>query len=244
MNRLLLHKTLLLLVSVVALWLPVRQAAAQERKIQNKPFIDERRFHYGFYIGLHDQGLSLRNNGYIDPATGQQWMAENDTQDFGLSVGILGEWKLNQYLALRTTPGIHFGSKHIKFVDLSGASASQTQDVRSCYIGLPVALKVAAPRFNNYRPYVLAGVQPLYDLTTKKHKNLLMKPFSANLEVGLGCDVYLPFFKLIPELKFSFGLANVLQKNRKDLTDEAQQIFTKSLDAAHTNMVTLTFYFE
>ena len=49
-------------------------AAAQQRKVQNKPFIDERRFHYGFTIGLHDQGVKFQNNGYIDPATGQQWL--------------------------------------------------------------------------------------------------------------------------------------------------------------------------
>ena len=37
------------------------------------------------------------------------------------------------------------------------------------------------------------------------------------VEVGLGCDFYLPFFKLIPELKFCFGLANLLKKDRPDL---------------------------
>ena len=62
--------------------------------------------------------------------------------------------------------------------------------------------------------------------------------------MGLGCDFYLPFFKLIPELKFSFGLADILQKNRPDLTDPTQHIFTESLDGASANMVTLSFYFE
>ena len=66
---------------------------AQQRKVQNKPFIDERRFHYGFTVGLHDQGLSLTNNGFIDPATGAQWVAANDRHNFGFSVGVLGEWK-------------------------------------------------------------------------------------------------------------------------------------------------------
>ena len=69
-------------------------AAAQQRKIQNKPFIDERRFHYGFFIGLHDQGLKLQNSGYTEEGTGRQWLAENDTQNFGFSVGILGDWRL------------------------------------------------------------------------------------------------------------------------------------------------------
>ena len=62
--------------------------------------------------------------------------------------------------------------------------------------------------------------------------------------MGFGCDFYLPFFKLIPELKFCFGLNNTLQRNRPDLTDPSQLVFTQSLQSATPNMVVLTFYFE
>lgn len=217
--------------------------SAQERKLQHKPFIDERRFHYGFCVGLHDQSLSLQNNGYIDPATGQQWMAENDTQNFGFSVGVLGEWRMGRYLALRLTPGMHFGSKHLAFVE-RGSQRRQSQDMKSTYVSLAAGLKAAAPRFNNYRPYVLAGASYMYDLTSGKHTLLRTKPSQTFLEVGMGCDLYLPFFKFIPELKFCFGLGNVLQKNRRDLTDSSQLIYTQSVDRAVSHMVVLSFYFE
>lgn len=216
---------------------------AQERKVQHRPFIDERRFHYGFTIGVHDQGMHLQNNGYVDPQTGDQWVAENDKQNFGFTVGVLGEWKLNNYLSLRLLPSLHFGSKHFTFRNLA-TGREETQDMKSTYVSLPLNLKVAAPRFNNYRPYVVAGVNSMYDLTRKKQAKLRPKPFNVYLEMGLGCDFYLPFFKLIPELKFSFGLADILQKNRPDLTDPTQHIFTESLDGASANMVTLSFYFE
>ncbi len=218
-------------------------AGAQQRRVQNKPFIDERRFHYGFFVGMHDQTLQLANNGYIDPATGKQWVAAADRTNFGFSVGVLGEWKMSRYLALRVLPSLHFGSKHISFRDLSSGD-TDSQDMKSCYIGVPVDLKIAAPRFNNYRPYVIAGVAPMYDLTTSKQTKLRAKPFNLMLEAGLGCDMYLPFFKLIPELKFCFGLSNVLNKKRKDLTDPSQLIFTQSIDKATVSMVVLSFYFE
>lgn len=218
-------------------------AAAQDRKIQNRPFIDERRFHYGFTLGLHDQGLKLANNGYIDPETGDQWLAENDRQNLGFSVGVLGEWRLSKYVGLRLIPSLHFGSKHITFRN-TATGKRETQDMKSTYVSVPVDLKVAGPRFNNYRPYVVAGVNPMYDLMRKKQTKLLTKPANLYIEVGLGCDLYLPFFKLIPELKFCFGLADVLQKNRNDLTDATQRIFTQSVDGATANMVILSFYFE
>lgn len=242
MNHRFLHTCLALALLVAGQGFFAR-TSAQERKIQNKPFIDERRFHYGFCIGVHDQGLKLQNNGYIDPDTGAQWLAENDQQGIGFSVGVLGEWKLSNYLALRLIPTLHFGSKHLKFREL-GTGKTESQDMKSTYIALPLDLKVSAPRFNNFRPYVVGGVQPAYDLTSGKHTKVKDKPFNMMLEVGMGCDFYMPFFKFIPELKFCFGLNNVLDKNRSDLTDPTQQIFTQSLDGATAGMFVLTFYFE
>ncbi len=233
-------KTLAILLAVFCVVAP---AAAQRQKVQNKPFIDERQFHYGFFVGMHDQGLRLHNNGYIDPATGSQWLAELDRPAIGLSVGVLGEWKLHRYLGLRFIPSLHFGSKHVTFRDTK-TKATQAEELKSTYVTVPIDLKIAGPRVNNYRPYVLAGVSPMYDLTAKKGKRLRTKPFNLALEVGLGCDIYMPFFKLIPELKFSFGLANILQKNRSDLRDPNLKVFTESIDKATSNMVTLCFYFE
>ncbi len=216
---------------------------AQAQKVQNKPFIDERKFHYGFFVGMHDQGLRLHNNGYIDAATGRQWLVEVDRPAIGLSVGVLGEWKLNKYFSLRLLPSLHFGSKNLKFRD-TGTGDTQSEEMKSTYIGLPLNLKMSGPRVNNYRPYVVVGVNPLYDLTAKKGKRIRTKPFNCALEVGLGCDAYLRYFKLIPELKFSFGLANVLKKDRSDLRDPNLLVFTQGVDKATSNMVTLCFYFE
>lgn len=229
---------LFLLLSVFSLSL-----LAQERKVQNKPFIDERRFHYGFFFGIHDQGIEFENNGYIDPATDAQWSVENDKMNLGFSVGVLGDWRVNRYVSLRLQPALHFGSKHLCFFDhVSGKEESQ--DMKSALLSVPINMKLSGPRYNNYRPYVVGGISANYDLTAKKHTLLQTKPFSLCLEVGFGCDCYLPFFKIIPELKFSFGLNDILKKDRSDLLDSSQQVFTQSVNKATMNMVTLTLYFE
>lgn len=230
------------LICILSLLLCIT-AFAQEQKLQNRPYIDQRKFHYGFFVGFHMQDLELTNNGYIDPASGEQWYADVDNYSPGFSVGVLGEMRLNTYLSLRLTPTMHFGQKHISFHEqVSGRDS--TQNMKSVYISIPLDLKISGPRFNNYRPYILAGVNPMIDLTTKKQKTLLMKPFDCYLEIGMGCDIYLPFFKLIPELKFCFGLANILQKNRTDLVDKNLMKFSNALDDASAKMIVLTLYFE
>ena len=216
---------------------------AQEQKVQHRPYLDQRKFHWGFLFGLHMQVLELKNNGYIDPESGEQWYADVDNYNPGFSVGVLGEMRLNRYLALRLIPTMHFGQKHITFHEqVSGRDS--TQNIKSTYISMPLDLKFSAPRHNNYRPYFIAGVNPMLDLTPKKQKALLMKPFDCYIEIGMGCDFYLPFFKLIPELKFCFGLADILKKDRNDLIDNSLQKFTKSLDGASSKMIVLTLYFE
>ncbi|MEE1415402.1 MAG: porin family protein [Prevotellamassilia sp.] len=243
MKRILLILSLFLGIALVT--------AAQQRRVQNKPFIDERRFHYGFFVGAHDQSMRLDGNGYVPPLTNlssaesgqQQWVAQTDQTNFGFSVGVLGEWRINSNLALRILPSLHFGSRHVTFREL-GTDRTEMQDMKSCFIGIPIDLKISAPRFNNYRPYVVTGIAPMYDLITSKQSQLRCKPFVLMLEAGMGCDMYLPFFKFIPELKFCFGLNNVLQKNRRDITDPSQLVFTQSIDRATIGMVVLTFYIE
>ncbi len=236
------------LLSFLLLFLGIAYTGhAQERRVQNKPFIDERKFHYGFFVGAHDQSFKLKNNGYIAPAgqtnAGEQWVAQSDQANIGFSVGVLGEWRMSRYVALRVLPSLHFGSRHITFREL-GTDRTESQDMKSCYVGVPVDFKFSAPRFNNYRPYVVAGVAPMYDLISSKQGKLKTKPFNLMIEAGMGCDLYMPFFKFIPELKFCFGLNNLLQKTRRDITEPSQLIYTESTDRITAGMVVLTFYFE
>ena len=55
------------------------------------------------------------NTGRIDQESGEQWYADVDTYSPGFQVGILGELRINTYLALRSTPTLSFGQKRIVF---------------------------------------------------------------------------------------------------------------------------------
>ncbi len=227
-----------LLVFISALGL-----SAQEPRVQNRPFIDMRRFHYGFLLGLHMQDIEIENNGFVNPETGEQWYAEINNYSPGFTVGVLGDLRLNKYLSLRILPSIHFGQKHAVYHEQRSGTDS-TQTFKSTYISVPIDLKFAAPRYNNFRPYLIAGINPMVDLTARKHDALRLKPFDIYLEVGMGCDLYLPFFKLIPEIKFCFGLLNIIQKDRDDLIDTSLLKYTQSVNGGRSNMIVLTFNFE
>ena len=217
-------------------------ALAQERKVQNKPYIDYRRLHYGFFVGMHFQDMEFVNNAFVTE-NGEMWFADVAEYSPGLSVGVLADLRLNNHFSLRLLPTMHFGQNNIQFREQASGEISR-QQLKTTYIAVPVHVKFAAERFNNYRPYITVGASPMVNLTVKKQKQLLVKRFDTMIEVGFGCDFYLPFFKLIPELKFSFSPLNIIQNDRKDLLDANLLKYTQSLDGVSSKMITLSFYFE
>lgn len=229
---------------------------AQERKAQNKPYIDLRTLHFGLLVGVNMQDMEFQN---VGPQTitaedgttmSQTILCDANRWNPGLTVGIVAEMRLNANLALRCTPSMHFGQKYLKFRNLSslddnGNPVEQTQDLKSTYISVPFDLKFSAMRFNNHRPYILAGINPMINLTGKDQDYIRLKRVDTMVEVGLGCDFYLPFFKLIPELKFCYGLSNNIDTNHaNELLDANMRAYTTSVTSGRNKMIVLTFYFE
>ena len=237
--------------------LMVLNAAAQmDRRVQNKPYIDLRPLHFGILIGTHLQDIELENVGpYMmtdddGNVTEQYIMCDADKWNQGFSVGVLAEMRLSEHFSLRLTPSMHFGGKHLTFLnmkqlDAQGRPLQQTQDMKNTYVSIPLDIKFAAPRWNNHRPYIMAGINPMINLTGGDQDMIRIKKYNTMVEVGLGCDFYLPFFKLIPELKFCFGLGDVLDKNHiNELRDANLRAYAGSVSSAQSKMFVLTFYFE
>ncbi|MDR2764597.1 MAG: PorT family protein [Tannerella sp.] len=215
---------------------------AQKQKPKNQPYADMKWYHLGFHIGLHTQDLILTHNGIATP-DGETWYAEVPVYSPGFTVGVLGDLYLNRYFSLRLSPTVHFGDKQFTFLEQTSKTEFITS-VRSNYLIIPLDVKYAAVRLNNYRPYLIGGVYSALDIGRKRGNPLLLKGSDYGVEFGFGCDIYLPFFKLCPEIKFCFGLADVLEKNRSDLINEADRKYSQALSRATSRMIVFTFNFE
>lgn len=212
-------------------------------KLLNRPYADLRKWHLGFSFGVHTQDISITHNGFVTD-NGETWFLEQPSFSPGFCVNGLIDYRLSNYLNLRFTPGMYFGSRDITMREyVTGAKLSQ--NLKSTYVVLPLDIKFSGMRMRNARPYVTGGFMAAIDVAKKSSDYLKTNAFDAFLTVGFGCDFYLPFFKFIPEVKFCFGLRDILIHDRPDLVDDPDKFkITQSLAKARSNMVVFTFYFE
>lgn len=212
-------------------------------KLLNKPYADMRPWHLGFSVGTHIQNLTFAHNGYVTES-GETWFFDQPDYSPGFCVNALIDFRLNTYFSIRFSPGMYFGNRVIHMADTS-LGGSEKQNIKSTFVVTPVDLKFAAQRCRNLRPYVVGGIMPTFDVTKKRSEIFQLKSFDTYLTIGFGCDFYLPYFKLIPEIKFCFGLCDVIRHDRPDLADDPTQMkFTDSVRKATSKMIVLTFYFE
>lgn len=222
----------------------VFSASAQRNdKLYNRPYADQKRWHLGFSVGGFFQDFNFTHNGHITD-DGQQWYASVPDLSPGFCVNVLADLRLHKYFNLRLSPGMYFGGANVKMRDYNTGDLKQ-QNIKTAYVVVPLDLKISGDRLGNTRPYLTVGAMGTFDVSKRRSEFIQLNTTGAYLTVGLGVDLYMPFFKLNPEIKFCFGLTDMLRHKRPDLVDDPETMkITDSLDKIKSNLCIITFYFE
>ena len=209
-------------------------STAQRLLLKNLTTFDDKRIHFGFTLGVNstDFGFSHYNvigdnpdfvaenvNGVQISGT-EKIRADISTLTPGFTVGIVTNLRLSESFDLRFLPGMSFGERkltyNIPIQDINDLGNKTFYSIKSTFLDFPLLLKYKSRKMNNQRPYLIAGGAYRIDISKSGQEDLVrLKPLSAYLEAGVGWDSYLQFFRLSTELKFSFGLNNVLDAGPK-----------------------------
>lgn len=234
---------------------------AQKEKVQNDPDHDKKWLHFGFSLGMNTMDFNIRSS---QMAIDSGIYTEVSNLRPGFHVHALSNLRLNDNFDLRFTPGIAFGGvREINYVLADKQNpvidpADNPVRVESNFLEFPLLLKYKSKRLNNFRPFVIGGMNTRVDLAatkktwgrSKKENNLiLVKPLDFYYEIGAGMDFYLKYFKFAIELKYSVGLRNVLRTSLKKhgeviVPDPEDAIFTNSIDRLYSRMFMITLHFE
>jgi hypothetical protein len=219
-------------------------ANAQKAKVKNDPEYDERPVHFGYTMGLNY--MDFRFGRTYNSTVNDTLYADLGQPMLGFQVGIISDYRLGEYFNLRFLPSFNFGQRNIGFYNKEGRT-NKVMKLESSMLDFPLLIKYKAKRINNYRPYLIAGASARYDLAAKKNYDeeqgiyILLKPLDVYFECGFGIDYYLPFFKFSTEIKASFGILDVLNKNK---TSTSHPEYLNSLTKLNSNIIMFSLHFE
>lgn len=213
---------------------------AQVKRPQNLPGYDDKTLHWGFTVGAATWDY------HIDRTPGSTIIPdiEDPSLNFGLQVTIVSDLRLNEFMTLRFLPGLALGQTDISFYGRTDQIIDKAQKFELAALQFPLILKVRSLRLNNTRPYLLGGLNYIYDMTGAKRGEgeILFETLRGDLclELGYGIDLYLQYFKFSPEIKLGIGLVDLL--NRDPAAGQFE--YVSSIDKIKSFYVMFNFHFE
>ena len=214
----------------------------------NRPYVDDKLFHFGFQLGINFASFSVTDS--EQEINGEVYHARVSGLLPGFHVGFVSDLRLCQYLNLRFCPGMQFSSRTISYKTESGNPVvgyngkGSTVDVLAIPVYLPLYLKWSAAREGNYRPYVIAGGGASFNVSRDREKPILMNLTDYFCEVGFGCDLYFNWFKFCPEITYRIGFANQLYSGPRTEVPVQDAFYSSAISRLTSHCVCLTFNFE
>ena len=218
-------------------------SSQQRRNVNNLPTFDEPRIHFGFYLGLNQNDFKVNYRPSNFPSTIVEIKPTT-----GFNVGLIADLRLHKNINLRFEPGLISNSKTIYFNNSSAllTERDSVREIGSTYLHLPLVFKFSTDRWNNVRPYVLAGVSYDHNFSSNQDNSdynfsgeFRMKTGNFMYEFGIGIDIYLYFFKFSPSIRGVFAM------NREIIDDNnGNSPWTSPINAFSTRGIFLNFAFE
>ncbi len=220
-------------------------AVAQRDIPENLPKFDNRKLHFGFQLGFTSNGFN------VDPnlTLGDSLVRLEVNSQPGFIIHVLSELHLGPYFGLRFTPGIAFASRNLNYTYVDANNRAQSPVVRtveSTFVDIPLYLKYRSARVNNFAQYIFAGFnysidlasQEFVDNTVDEKGEFIVKIQRMNymVEAGVGFDFFLEYFKFSPELRFSYGINNIIVQD--------QTKFANPINGLNSRIIALSFNFE
>jgi hypothetical protein len=221
-------------------------ANAQRGKIKQKNLqsFDDRRYHFGFTLGVNSASSYLDTR--LNSSFSDSLLNMYPGSAAGFNLGIVTQLKLFNNFAMRFIPMLSFQDREVnyEFLDSDGGITTYVKRVESTFIDFPINFKYRSNRINNFAIYVLFGGKYSLDVASQKDvRNVILDDLIIKLrqhdysaEVGGGFDFFLPYFKFGIELKLSVGLPNLLIQDNT--------VFSRPIESLRTRTIMLSFTFE
>ncbi len=219
------------------------QVRAQLRDNINLPDHDDKFYHLGIALIFNTSHFQVTPHPNLLASDSILSINPENTGGFGLAG--LHTFNINKHLEFRVVfPQLMFSYKNLTYSTTfpNGQQTIATKQIESILLGFPLQVKFLSDRMNNFRFYVLGGVNYQYDLssnaTARKADDLVkLNPYDFSVETGIGFQFFFPVFILSPELKISNGVINVHHR-------DPNLIYSNTIDKLKSRMIVFSLIFE
>jgi Outer membrane protein beta-barrel domain len=206
-------------------------------EVFNPRYDDRRIVTYGFSLGFQTTSYQLKYSDYFTSPAMDSVHSILPRKRPGFKLGFIVNFRLAQFLDARITPTVSFAEYVLEYNFVGGDQF--TELVESTGVEFPILFKYKSQRRNNMRMYMIGGITPIIEAAGRSNldedlNRLQLDKFNANLEIGFGLDLYYPLFKFSPEVRFAYGMVNILSP--------VDNIKSVGIDDLRTK--TLSFYFH
>ena len=191
-------------------------AQAQNNPTDYLPDYDEHKLHFGFLIGLHSSKYRIQyHDQYATPAFDTLHSVVPGNLG-GFKLGFVVNFHLFRFLDFRILPTFAFYEHDLTYRFTNLTELRHLKD--ATILELPLLLKYKSQRRGNYAMYLVGGIKPSLEAVGRGQREdtsakLDLKKNQISIEIGAGFDMYFPMFKFSPEIRYSYGIRNMLNKN-------------------------------
>lgn len=159
----------------------------------------------------------------------------------GFNLGIVTNLNFNKNFDVRfLLPTLSFADRRLVYDMRNGET--QRKKIESVFLEFPIQFRYKSKPYKDTRIFVTLGCKYSYDLAsnsrTRQAADLVrVLPHDFVVEAGLGFQIFFPYFILSPEIKFSHGTNNLLQRN-PDL------LYSAPLKGLFSRGFAISFHFE
>jgi hypothetical protein len=196
-------------------------------------------YYFGITLGFNasryriEKDLTLVNNDSVKTI--------NSLYGPGFNLGIVANIKLGKHFDFRfLLPTLSFADRKLQYVMTDNSIVEK--NIESVFLEFPVHFRYKSKPYKDFRVFVVAGVKYTIDLASnsrsRKAEDLLkLNQSDLAVELGVGFQVFFPYFILSPEIKFSYGVLDIHSRDERTT-------FSSTIDKLFSRGFAISLHFE
>lgn len=228
----------IILIAVIGALLPT-SASAQKGSFNYDNKFSKKNYYFGITLGANASRYRVEKHQKL--IGNDTVMTVNSVYGPGFNLGIVANLKMGKSFDLRfLLPTLSFADRRLEYHLTTNKVV--VKKIESVFLEFPIHIRYKSKPYKDFRLFAVAGFKYSLDLASNsraRKTDELIKVLESDLvaEFGVGFQVFFPYFILSPEIKFSYGMTDILSR-------DDNLIYSSTIDKLFSRGFSISLHFE